>query len=203
MISFGQQTTIKGKVIDGMNKQPIPFAKIQFYDSKIGTMSDTLGQFFIQTYYATDSIKVSFSGYISKTVKIQKDQSQELLIELNILTGTLKEVRLVAPEEMPSTRLHKRVIANKPINNKEKLDAYEYELYNKIQLDLNNLDANFESNGLVKKLDVVLDFLDSNDRSGKYLPVVLSETVSDFYFKTNPKKKREVIKGTQITGIEN
>ena len=128
---------------------------------------------------------------------------KRLVIELNILSGTLNEVRLKAPDEMPSTRLHKRVIAYKSINNKEKLDAYEYELYNKIQLDLNNLNANFESNGLVKRLDVVIDFLDSNDRSGKCLPVVLSETVSDFYFKNNPKKKREVIKGTQITGIEN
>ena len=82
IISFGQQTTIKGRVIDGINKQPIPFAKIQFYDSKIGTLSDTLGAFYLQTYYATDSIKVSFSGYISKTVKIQKDQTQELQIHL-------------------------------------------------------------------------------------------------------------------------
>ncbi len=203
LFAFGQQTTLKGQVLDGMNKQPLPFAKIQFYNSKIGTVTDTLGNFYLQTYYATDSIKVSFSGYLSKTVKIQKDKEQELVIELNILSGTLNEVRLKAPDEMPSTRLHKRVIAYKSINNKEKLDAYEYELYNKIQLDLNNLNANFESNGLVKRLDVVIDFLDSNDRSGKFLPVVLSETVSDFYFKNNPKKKREVIKGTQITGIEN
>lgn len=200
---FSQQTTINGKVIDGNTKQPIPFVKIQFYDSKIGTLTDTLGEFIIQTYYATDSIKVTFSGYVPKTVKIKKDQSQYLTIELNILTGELNEVTLKAPDEKPSTRLHKRVIANKEINNKEKLDAYEYELYSKIQLDLNNLDAKFETNGLVKKLDVVLDFLDSNDRSGKYLPVLLSETVSDFYFKNNPKKKREIIIGTKISGIEN
>ena len=52
--------------------------------------------------------------------KIQKDKEQELVIELNILSGTLNEVRLKAPDEMPSTRLHKRVIAYKSIKEYNK-----------------------------------------------------------------------------------
>lgn len=35
------------------------------------------------------------------------------------------------------------------------------------------------------------------------MPVILSETFSNFYFKNNPKIKKEVIQGTKITGIDN
>ena len=31
----------------------------------------------------------------------------------------------------------RRVVANKPVNNREKLAAYEYEAYNKIEFDIN------------------------------------------------------------------
>ena len=78
-----------------------------------------------------------------------------------------------------------------------------YELYNKIQLDLNNIGEKFDNKGIVKKLDLVMNYLDSADNGKNYLPVLLSETLSDFYFQNNPKKKREIIHGTHITGVDN
>ena len=104
---------------------------------------------------------------------------------------------------MPSTRLHKKVIAHKKVNNREKLDAYEYEVYNKIQLDGNNLGDKFNQIGLVKKLDFVLNYMDTSAEGQTFLPLVLSESVSDFYFTNNPKNKKEVVKATRVTGIEN
>lgn len=56
LASFGQQTKVKGMVWDAVNNQPMPFVKVQFQNSKIGTLTDTLGQFYIETYYATDSL---------------------------------------------------------------------------------------------------------------------------------------------------
>jgi hypothetical protein len=201
--AFSQQTTVKGKVIDGLTGEGLPFAKVRFLNSKIGTISDSVGNFFIQTYYATDSVQFSFTGYLTQTKKVKKDQENSFEIKLQVLTNDLAEVVVKAPDELPSTRLHKLVIANKPINNKEKLEAYEYELYNKIQLDLNNIGDKFTDNGLVKRLDVIMDYLDSTAEGKTYLPVILTESISDFYFKNKPKLKKEVVKATRITGIEN
>ncbi len=104
-------------------------------------------------------------------------------------------------EEYPSTRIHKSIIRNKPINNREKLEAYEYEVYNKMQFDINNLGEEFSNRGYVKKLDLILGYLDSTDQGEKYLPLLLSESISDYYFKKNPKKKKEVITATKFTGF--
>ena len=202
IVGISQQTTIKGRIIDGVTGEVLPFAKVRFQNSKIGTISDSLGNFFLETYYATDSVTFSFTGYLTQTKKVKKDQINSFEIKLHILTSDLEEVVVKAPDELPSTRLHKLVVANKPINNKEKLEAYEYELYNKIQLDLNNIGDKFTENGIVKRLDVVMDYLDSTDEGKTYLPVILTESISNFYFKNKPKLKKEVVKATRITGIE-
>jgi hypothetical protein len=39
--------------------------KVQFKNSKIGTVTDSLGNYSIETYYASDSIQFIFSGYLT------------------------------------------------------------------------------------------------------------------------------------------
>jgi hypothetical protein len=202
-ISLAQQTTVYGRVIDAESGFGFQFVKVQFMNSKIGTITDSLGNYSIKTYYATDSLMFMFPGYKVTTVKVNKDQSQEINITLEIRANAHQEVVIRPPDEPFAIKLHKRIIANKPINNKEKLDAYEYEAYNKIQLDLNNIGDKFTKNGIVKRLDLIMDYLDSTDEGRAFLPVILSENVSDFYFKNKPKLKKEVVKATQISGIEN
>lgn len=201
--SFAQQTKVRGTVWDAVNSQPLPFVKVQFQNSKIGTLTDTLGRFFIETYYATDSLVFSAVGYNTYSFKVVKDQEQEITVRMSNRMNEMEEVKIIPPDEFPSTTLHKRVIANKYINNREKLLSYEYELYNKIQLDVNNIGDKFTDRDIVKRLDLVMDYLDSNDHGKSYLPVILSESISRFYFKNNPKKRKEIVSATRITGIDN
>lgn len=201
--SFAQQTKVSGTVWDANNGQRMPFVKVQFKDSKIGVLSDTLGYFSIETYYATDSLVFSFPGYLTQVVKVNKDEIQEYTIRMANKINEFDEVKILPPDEFPSTTLHKKVIAHKDINNKEKLLSYEYELYNKIQLDLNNFGDKSIDQSIIKRLDLVMDYLDSNDNGKNFLPVILSESISNFYFKNNPKKRKEVVTATRISGIEN
>ena len=203
VLVMAQKTIISGKVVDEASKEGIANVKIQFFNSKIGVLSDSLGNFHLETYYATDSLQFSFPGYATVRYKIKLDQTQVLNVKLAVKIANFEEITIRPPDELPSTRLHKKVIAHKKVNNREKLDAYEYELYNKIQLDGNNLGDKFNQIGLVKKLDFVLNYMDTSAEGQTFLPLVLSESVSDFYFTNNPKNKKEVVKATRVTGIEN
>jgi hypothetical protein len=198
-----QQTIITGTVSDAGTGEKLPYVSVRFVDSKIGALTDSVGGFKIETYYATDSLRFSLSGFVAQTIRIKRDESQQINVQLGILTDDLAEIVILTPDEFPSTRLHKRMVANKPINNKEKLNSYEYDLYSKIQFDLSNLDDNFGKNGVVKRLDLIMDYLDSTSTGENYLPLILSENYSNFYFKNNPKIKKELIQGTKITGIDN
>lgn len=200
---FSQITKIQGKVIDQKTKKPIDFAKVSFVDSDISVFTDEDGSFILSSYYATDSIAISSFGYKTFKQKIQRDKAQDITVFLEISSSELDEVVVKMSGDSPSMRILKRVYRNKPINNKEKLEAYDYELYNKIQVDLNNIGEKFTERNFVKKMDFILNYLDSTDKEGTSLPVLISESLSDFYFKNHPKKRREVIKATRISGIEN
>lgn len=200
---FGQQTKISGVVKDIASGEPIAFAKIQFVGSKIGVETDSLGQYILETYYATDSVRCFASGYKTMTFPIKKDKKQELNINLSIQLSEIEEVVVLPPDELPSVRLHKKIVKNKPINDREKLESYEYEVYNKIQLDLNNLGDKFKNKGLVKKMDLILGYIDSIENKKNYLPVVFTESLSDYYYVKNPTRKKEVQKASRVVGIDN
>jgi hypothetical protein len=203
LFPYSQTTKVEGTVADAITGEVMPFVTVRFQNAKVGAITDTLGKYSIVTYYATDSLTFSFSGYLKVSRYVQLDKEQIIDVMLPVLTVNYEEVVAKAPDELPSTTLHKKVIANKPINNKEKLEAYEYEVYNKIQLDINNINDKFQDRGMVKRLDLITNYLDSAEDGTNFLPVILSESVSDYYFKKNPKKKREIVKASRITGIEN
>ncbi|MEJ6776637.1 MAG: DUF5686 family protein [Crocinitomicaceae bacterium] len=202
-ISFSQKTVVEGVVRDQVSGNPMPFVTIRFQNSKIGVISDTLGKYRLDTYYATDSLVFSFSGYITVKNYVELDENQTIDVEMPILSTDFEEVFVKAPHELPSTRLHQRLISHKHINNKEKLESYEYEVYNKIQLDINNIDDSSIERDIVKRLDVVMGYLDSTDNGENFLPIILSESISDYYYNKSPKRKKEIVKATRISGIEN
>ena len=126
---WSQQTHISGVVTDVETGEPMPDVLVQFQDSKISVFTDTAGFYDILTYYATDSLKFSYFGYSTKVVAIKKDKEQLVNIKLVVQPEEMTEFVLLPPDEFPSTTLHKRVVANKDANNKEKLNSYGYELY--------------------------------------------------------------------------
>ncbi|MEN9422272.1 MAG: hypothetical protein RLZZ107_1753, partial [Bacteroidota bacterium] len=199
---WGQQTVVTGRVVDKKG-EPISYVQIQFLDSKIGTKSDTLGNFYLSTYYPTDTLVFRLIGYQTDRIKIKKDQTQELLVKLSTQDKEVAEVFLKAPTETRGAQLHRRIITYKDINNKEKLSAYQYHLYNKIQLDANNLDSSLLNNPLVDRLAIVKSYLETDSSDKSLLPVVLSESVSDYFYRKDPKLKKEVVEATRITGVEN
>ena len=197
---FSQQTKVSGVVKDKETGELLSFVTVRFRDSKIGTLTDTNGYFLLETYYATDSLVFDYVGYKTFVVKIQLDKVQVFDIKLSISTKEIEEVKIRPPDEFPSTTLHKRVIANKRINNKEKLDSYEYELYNKVQIDIDNLGSTALDRNLIEKLHVLDNYIDTSGKK-PFLPALLSESLSKYYYKNNPKMKREIVSGSYVSGV--
>ena len=203
LFSLGQKTKVSGLVLDQITGEGMPFVTVRFQNAKIGAITDSIGGYSIETYYATDTLIFTFSGYLKATHAVILDSEQIINITLSVLSTDYEEVVARAPDELPSTVLHKKVIANKRINNKEKLDSYSYEVYNKVQLDINNIGDQFKEREVVKRLDLILDYIDSTEGGTTFLPMILSETVSDFYYNKSPKKRKEIVKASKISGVEN
>lgn len=197
-----QTTKVTGRITDAKTGETIPFASIAFVDSRIGTNSDMDGNYALETYYATDSIKVSSVGYVARSFPVKKDKAQVIDVVLEPNSFELAEVVIKPTEENPAFGILRRVIRNKPVNNREKLTAYEYDAYNKIEFDLNNITEEFTEKKIFKPFAFIFENIDSTDAKPS-LPIFMTETLSEVYYRQSPKKQREYIRGTKVSGIEN
>ena len=195
------QIEVEGIVVDSLTKLPIPFAKIYFNQSNAKAHTDTDGHFKIKSPLQTDTLIISFVGYKKGNIPLKAGKQNNLKIELANASTSLNTIIIDAGEN-PAFALLRKIKANKKSNNPEKLIAYECEVYNKMQFDVNNMSDNFEDRKVFKKFDFIMDYVDSTNGE-KYLPVLLSESISAYYYKKSPKQKKEVIKATKITGIDN
>lgn len=168
-----------------------------------GKNTDIDGNFSIETMESVDSIRVSFIGYLPTTLHVQKHKVQVMNIALRANKFDLPEVVIKAGEN-PAIILLRKVIENKPKNDRSELKAFQYESYNKLEFDINNITNKFKKKRLFRPFQFVFDNIDSSSTNKTpYLPVFLTETVSDVYFRSDPTHRKEIIKASKISGVEN
>ncbi len=106
--------------------------------------------------------------------------------------------------ENPANILLRKVIDNKDKNDKKNLDTYQYEVYSKMEFDMTDIPPDFKDKKLIKPFSFIFDNIDSSVSNSKpFLPFFITETLSDYYFRQNPKSNREIIKASKISGFEN
>lgn len=202
LVLNAQKTIVFGTVTDAVSKQTIPFAPVYFVGTKSGTTSDENGKYRIETYYSSDTLRCKGMGYAQQSFYVKQGTTKE--INFTLADENTTGVVVIRPKDVPNPAiaLIKKVIENKKINNREKLDAYEYEAYNKVEFDLNNISEALAEKKLLKPFAFVLEDIDTTQEK-PYLPIFMTESLSDFYYRRNPKISKEIIKGTRISGVEN
>ena len=98
----------------------------------------------------------------------------------------------------------RKIVQHKPENDRYKFDNFSYELYNKLELDLKNI--NFQKFGKFKPLKPISDLINQNIDTAdgiRYLPTYLTEVLSDYYYQKDPKRRREIIKAANPNGMKN
>lgn len=201
--AIAQVTKLRGRVTDSQTGEPLPFVNVSFVGTTIGTVTDFDGNFFLETRTPGDSLSVSYLGYFPKRVAVKKGVFQELNFSLEPESFSLEAV-VVRPGENPAHKILRNIIKNKNRNNTDNLDSYSYESYNKIEVDLNNVDENMKNKKIFKQFQFIFDYVDTNAVTGKaYLPIFISEAISDYHFQRRPKVEREIIKATKISGVKN
>lgn len=194
---------IKGIVRDVNTGEGIPFVHLKWTRSGKGTVSELDGTFMLpQGNAAYDSLIISAPGY-KRSFRILDSMPPILEFELSRSENLLREV-VVRPGEDPAIALIKKIIANKQYNNPDKYSNYKYELYNKLELDLVRMSKEqFVKIPFMKPFAFIFENVDSFSEQKPFLPVFLTETLSDYYFQRNPKKTKEFVKASLVKGIEN
>lgn len=196
------QTVVRGKVTDVHSGDPIPFANIIFKGTTDGTTTDFEGNFSVSTMTGVDSLVVSYMGYATRTKKVQAGVVQVLNFQLEEEVTTLQEVVFEAGEN-PAYEILRNVVKNKWRNDKRQLTAYEYDTYTKIEVDVDNMSEKFRQRKVIRRITQVLDSVEqiAGEDGKPVLPIFISESVSKFYYRTDPQLRFERILKSKINGI--
>ena len=98
----------------------------------------------------------------------------------------------------------KRIVRRKPYNDRYRFDNFSYELYNKLEVDLKNVKKDkFGKLPFVKRFNFIFNNIDTTEDGKPFLPIYLTEAISDYYYQKSPLRRREVFKGTKTIGVNN
>ena len=203
LVSHAQVTKVMGKVTDASTKEPIPFVNIIFKGGTVGNITDFEGAYSFETRKPTDSIIATYMGYERKAKKVIPNKFQYIDFELTPTNLNLPEVT-VRYKGNPAEKILEKIISNKANNTLKEFDYYQYEVYSKVEIDANNITEKMKERRLFRPFSFIFNYMDTSTVNGKaFLPVFITETLSDVYYRKNPKTKREVIKASKISGLEN
>ena len=197
------QTKVRGTVTDGETGEPLPFVNIVFKGTTIGTITDVDGNFFIQAHVDSDTLEFSMMGYTPYFYKVTREAYHEVNVVLDPDSYELNEI-VVHPGENPAWRIMRNVAANRKKNDPDRLDSYKFEVYNKMEVDINNIHGDFTDRSILRNFSFIMNYADTSAETGKvFLPVMITESLSDISYRNNPTRKKEVIKASKISGVEN
>ncbi|MCU0334564.1 MAG: DUF5686 and carboxypeptidase regulatory-like domain-containing protein [Chitinophagaceae bacterium] len=194
---------LQGVVKDSHNEEPMPFVTVEVLPAKKGTITDSLGFFSLNLAgWKADSIVISYVGYASKVLYLQQlNLSKPLQIQLERQTTGGVVVRTKANWGLI---LWRKIVRNKPRNDRSRFQNFSYEVHNKLEIDINRINA--EKLGemkLLKPFAFVLQNVDSSESGVPILPIFLAETMSDYWHSSSPNRSREEIKASKTNGIDN
>lgn len=203
--AVGQVKIIHGIVKDKNTDEPIPFAAVQFIGTDVGVTTNENGEYsFSLNTVPADSLLVHVIGYpiLHKAVNLDVD-SQRIDFELERQPYSLNEFTIHAGVN-PALIILKKIIKHKPDNNPDRLSSYKYKVYNKLEVDLDHInEGKLMHSKLFKPFAFVFKNTDTTSEGMPFLPIFLTETLSDYYYQKQPKKQKEVITASRTSGIKN
>ncbi|MCW3462751.1 DUF5686 and carboxypeptidase regulatory-like domain-containing protein [Chitinophaga nivalis] len=202
---MAQTFKVSGIVKDAHSQEIIPFATLQFVGTQIGMVSNTDGKYVFELgAIPADSLLVRVMGYNLLKLPVDRSQKEQIInFEVTRSDLSLKVYEIKANVNFALILL-KQIVRHKPENNYNRLDNYKYQIYNKLELDMKNLNkVKLSKNRFTKPFSFILDNIDSTSEEKPFLPIFLTESLSDYYYQSKPHKTKEIIKAARTSGIDN
>lgn len=205
-VNFGvqaQQIIITGKVSDAKTGEPLPYVSISAKGLKITTTTNFDGIYKLVLNTKVDSIRAGYVGYIRCAKAVNSAAKQNIDIQLFPATTMLAEV-VITPKNYinPAWEILRETINHKARNDFRSLSSFQYQSYNRIELDATKIDEKLKKRKFVKNLLPLMDSLKKVAGEGEpILPLFVSETISNYFYQQSPEKKRENIIRTKVNGV--
>ncbi|MFP9099440.1 DUF5686 family protein [Flavobacterium sp. RHBU_24] len=198
------QTKVSGVVVDN-TAQPLPYVSVYFKGSSEGVITDENGKFYLESQNTYTDLLVSFVGFASKEVHLDSPVAYNLKVTLAEATE-LKEVVLysgkTSKKNNPAIDILRKIWERRRKNGLHMFKQYEYDKYEKVEFDLNNIDSAMTQSKLFKGMEFIFEQVDTSNITGKsYLPIFINEQLSKVYGDNEANRRKEDISANKNSGF--
>ena len=201
------QTKVSGYVLDEYNV-PVAYANVIFKGTSEGTITNEEGRFYLESQNTQQALIVSFLGYETLDIPLDKKVNYDLKFILKEEASALDEVLIIAGKqskkesENPAIGILKKIWEHKRKNGLRQFKQYEYDKYEKVEFDINTIDSALINSKLFRGMEFVFDQVDTSNVTGKtYLPIFINEAVSKVYGDNLINKEKVDLKGNKNSGF--
>src|SRR5450432_4240146 len=205
-----QTKVLRGVILDVQSGERVPFASMRLDKSGYGKLSDSAGGFsFRFEQWPRDTLEISYVGFqtfflVLNDSLLRRSTKDSLFVVINLQRGAYINEVVVRKKVDFGLLLWRKIVKHKESNDRYRFHNFSYELYNKLELDLDNVNKErLQSVKLLRPFSFILNNIDSSE-ANPFLPIYITETLSDYYYERDPTtKRREVIKGSKTVGLNN
>ncbi|MCB2411196.1 DUF5686 and carboxypeptidase-like regulatory domain-containing protein [Hymenobacter lucidus] len=202
MAGLAQRIVITGRVTEAASGQPVPFASIFVKGTTLGTTADDNGRYTLTATQFIDSVSASAMGYRPRSRAVSRQLEQTVNLALVSSAVSLGEV-VIRSTENPAFAILRKVQQHKRQNDKARLDAFEFDSYNRIEASLSDITDRLARRKVIRDMTALAGSVGEMERNAQgkpTVPVFGSEVVSRYYVRHRPNREREEIRHSQLYG---
>lgn len=197
---------VRGIVRDSLTLEPLPRASVRVDGYALATVADDNGIFEMSVPTAAKALLVTCVGYDKGLVPLKRSVLNTYAVYLQPSTTSLNEVVATrshySKHNNPAVEFARRLRDAAPLTDPERHDYYNYDVYQRLTLGINNFTAEDYSN-LCERMPFLTEHVDTSEVSGKpYLSLIVKEKTSERHYRRNPQSRREIITGSRSAGID-
>ncbi|MEC7653631.1 MAG: DUF5686 family protein [Bacteroidota bacterium] len=203
LLYLAQTTSVEGRIFDGETGKPLPFVTVSFNGISEGTTSDIDGRYALSTNERVGRIHISFLGYLSQTIQIQKEvhQTLDVALEPKRIELAVAEVRPDRKRKNPAKPLMQRVADAKKSNNSKNIPALKFKFHDRLEVDVNDIPEKLPARKFWGAFGWVWDKLDSSEQRVN-LPLFMSESTGLIRTQNKPSRTEKRIEAARATWME-
>ncbi len=202
--TYAQERLISGTVTDSKTGLPLFSCSVYALNSGNGVITDEKGRYTLTISDKTDSIAISMIGYKTVEKAVKNISEQEINFKAEPSANEMAAVVIaIKSKYTKAQRLILKVIKNKPINDAFNNKTFQCEVYDKMEVDLKNLPEKLQKNRLMRPLAFAFNNQDTTIDNDKLLPVFISETNANYYYRKSPEKDRYDYTAIKSSGFDN
>ncbi|MCB2377556.1 DUF5686 and carboxypeptidase regulatory-like domain-containing protein [Hymenobacter sp. BT635] len=197
-----QRLVFTGRITEAATGQPVPFASVFVKGTTFGATADDNGRYTLIVAQRVDSVWASAMGFRTKSAAVGRQAEQMVNLALASAAVALKEV-VIRPTENPAFAILRKVQQHKRQNDKARLDAFEFDSYNRIEASLSDITDRLARRKVIRDMTALAGSVGEMERNAAgrpTVPVFGSEVVSRYYVRHRPNREREEIRHSQLYG---